>query len=76
MRQAMQTNVASPMEWASRMMQAFSGPHPTPAPAAAQPPDSPPEAQESGESLDQLRKQLAALQHRVEELGATRSRKK
>jgi len=76
MRQAMQTNVASPMEWASRMMQAFSGASPTPGPVVSQPPDPPAETQESGESLDHLREQLAALQRRVEKLGDARGRGK
>jgi len=76
LRQAMQTNVASPMEWASRMMQAFSGASPTPSQAASQPLDPPSETRESDETLDDLRKQLRALQRRVEEMGAVRSRKK
>jgi len=76
MRQAMQTQAASPMEWASRMMQAFSGASPSPGPVASQPPEPRAEAQESNETLDDLRKQLAALKRRVEELGASRSRKK
>ena len=76
LRQAMQTKVPSPMEWASRMMQAFSGSPPTPGQSAPQPPDPPAEPQESAESLDHLREQLAALQRRVDELGASRGRKK
>jgi polyhydroxyalkanoate synthesis repressor PhaR len=73
LRQAMQTNVASPMEWANRMMQAFSGATPTPPPSSSEPPvpvAGPPES--GGESLDHLREQLAALQRRVEELGDAR----
>ena len=65
MRQAMQTNAASPLEWASRMMQAFSGAPPTPGPVVSQPPEPRAETQEPNESLDDLRKQLAALQRRL-----------
>jgi polyhydroxyalkanoate synthesis regulator protein len=70
----MQTNVASPLEWASRMMQAFSGVPSAPGQAASQPPEPHAESQESGETLDDLREQLATLQRRVEELGAARGR--
>jgi len=76
LRQAMQTNVASPLEWASRMMQAFSGVPSAPGQAASQPPEPHAESQESGETLDDLREQLATLQRRVEELGAARGRQK
>lgn len=76
MRQAMQTKAASPMEWASRMMQAFSGASPIPGPVVSQPPEPRAETQESNETLGDLRKQLAALQRRVEELSASRGRKK
>jgi len=76
MRQAMQTNVASPMEWASRMMQAFSGPSSSPGPAVSPPPEPHAANHVSGETLDQLREQLATLQRRVEELDAARGRKK
>ena len=76
MRQAMQTNMSSPMEWASRMMQSFSGAPQASGPGMSQPPEPPTESHESGETLDDLRKQLAALQRRVDKLGATRGRKK
>ena len=76
LRKAMQTNVASPMEWASRMMQAFSGAPPAPGPAKSQPPEPPTETHDSGESLDDLRKQLAALQRRVEKMGDAGVREK
>lgn len=76
LRQAMQTNVASPLDWASRMMQAFSGAPPVSGPAPSQPSEPRAESRESGETLDDLREQLAALQRRVEELGDARSRGK
>lgn len=75
LRQAMKTNAASPMEWANRMMQAFSGNPTSPAPNASHPPQPRAETQELDPSLDLLRDQLTALQHRVEKLGKTRSRK-
>ena len=75
LRQAMQTNVASPMEWANRMMQAFSGSPPPPVPTASQPPKAPAKTRESNETLDRLRKQLKALQRQVEKLGKSRGRK-
>lgn len=75
LRQAMKTNVASPMEWASRMMQAFTGTPMAPGPAASQPPEPPAVTREPDETLDDLREQLAALQRRVEKLGKTRGRK-
>ena len=74
LRQAMQANVTSPIEWAGRMMQAFSGAPPTPDPAAAPPPEPPPDGQTTAESLDDLREQLAALQRRVEELSQAQRR--
>ncbi len=76
LRQAMQTNVSSPMEWASRMMQAFSGASQAPGPAPSQASEPRAESPESGETLDDLREQLAALQRQVEKLGAVRGRKK
>ena len=74
LRQAMQANVTSPIEWAGRMMQAFSGAPPTPNPVVAPPPEPPPEGQTTEESLDDLRDQLAALQRRVEELSQAQRR--
>ncbi|MEK7756250.1 MAG: polyhydroxyalkanoate synthesis regulator DNA-binding domain-containing protein [Planctomycetota bacterium] len=76
LRQAMQTNAASPMEWASRMMQAFTGATPTPAPSSSEPPEPVAEPPASGETLDHLREQLAALQRRVEKLDNVRRRGK
>jgi len=76
LRKAMQTNVASPLEWASRMMQAFSGAPPAPGQGASQPPETQANTHDAGETLDDLREQLAALQRRVERLGAARGRKK
>jgi len=76
MRQALQTNVSSPMEWASRMMQAFSGASPAPDPVVPPPPEPHAETHDSGESLDHLREQVAALQRRVEELSVARRRGK
>jgi len=75
-RKALQSNVATPMEWANRMMQAFTGAPQAPGPAKSQPPEPHADTQDSGETLDDLRKQLAALQRRVEKLGAAKSRKK
>lgn len=76
LRQAMQANVASPLEWASRMMQAFTGTPPAPDPVAPQPPEPPEKGRESESTLDHLREQLAALQRRVEELCDARGRGK
>ncbi len=75
LRQAMKANVASPMEWASRMMQAFSGAPTSSVPNGSQSPEAPEEDQEIDQSLDLLRDQLEALQRRVEKLGKIRSRK-
>ncbi len=76
LRQAMQSNVTSPMEWAGRMMQAFSGDSATPPSSPPVEPDRAAATQESGESLEELRDQVTALQRRVEELGKTRGRRK
>ena len=76
LRQAMQANVASPLEWACRMMQAFSSAPPTPAPTTAAPtPDPPSDGQTTDENLDDLRAQLAALQRQIEELSKSRRRR-
>lgn len=75
LRQAMRTNVTSPMEWASRMMQAFSGTPPASVPAASKSPEPSVEAGDPEVAVQNLREQLAALQRRVEKLGKTRGRK-
>lgn len=74
LRQAMNTNVASPMEWANRVMQAFAGLPPAPTATTSRPPEPPAETRDTNETLDHLREQLAALQRRVEELSEARSR--
>ena len=74
LRQAMQNNAASPMEWASRMMQAFSGTPAPPVSTASRPPKPTAKTRDSDENMTNLRKQLSALQRRVDKLGKTRGR--
>ena len=74
LRQAMRANAGSPMEWASRMMQAFSAGTPAPGQTAAHPPEPPADNRPSDETLDDLREQLATLRRRVEELSEARRR--
>lgn len=74
LRQALQTNVASPLEWASRMMQAFSGAPPTSGSTPSHAPEPPAGSRATDETLDDLRDQLAALRRRVEELSEARGR--
>lgn len=69
LRQATVGTVLSPMDWAERMMQAFSPGKPSAASApAASPSQPPPDAAsvDGPEPLDELRRQLADLQRRVE----------
>lgn len=77
-RQAMQGNMASPMEWANRFMQAFSGPGSGTGSRGSTGVDAPPDngveppAETPPESLDELRARLEQLQRQVADLSAAR----
>jgi polyhydroxyalkanoate synthesis repressor PhaR len=71
-RQAMQGNLVSPMDWASRFMQAFSGEPPHATSTADAPPADAPPPEVPAESLDELRTRLEQLQRQVADLSATR----
>lgn len=73
-RKAMQGNLVSPMDWASRFMQAFSGTPPRAATGTDAPPDlePTPPVEVPAESLDDLRTRLEQLQRQVADLTASR----
>ena len=71
LRQAMPGGMVSPLDWANNLMQTFSGSAAKPRPVDPEPPaPRPPDRAD----LDELRRQLAALQRRVEELSAENRR--
>lgn len=74
-RQAMHGQIVNPLQWASSMMQAFSGagaPHATPTAAGADAYDDAPPPDETDATLESLRTQLSDLHRRLDELTASR----
>ncbi len=71
-RQAMHGPVLSPLDWANRMMQAFSASS-SPAPSTESPPEASPDS--GGDGLEELRRQLSELQRRLDEIGAGQAKK-
>ncbi len=76
LRQAMQTGAASPMDWANRMVQAFTGAKAaTPNPFGSAAPGPSPAPDPAPESLAELKRQLEELQRQMDQLNAERSNK-